>query len=238
MDYLKHYTLLVEKAKREMRNKGGEVYYEKHHIIPKSVGGTNEDSNLVLLTGKEHFIAHLLLPQIYPHEPKLKMAFWFMCNQQGRGRQSERHTPTARQYADAKLAFIEAQRELKKGSKNPEQSKRMKKNNPNYKPGVKEKQSLAKLGDKNSSKQPEVREKLRKALIGREILWGSKISKTRIAKGLGKGPKSETHKKRISEALKGRSKPEYTCPHCGKVGKGASNMQRWHFDNCKNKNNG
>jgi len=31
------------------------------------------------------------------------------------------------------------------------------------------------------------------------------------------------------------TKPEYTCPYCNKAGKGASNMQRWHFENCKYK---
>jgi group I intron endonuclease len=31
------------------------------------------------------------------------------------------------------------------------------------------------------------------------------------------------------------TKPEYTCPHCSKTGKGASNMHRWHFENCKYK---
>ena len=37
------------------------VYYELHHITPKSLGGSNDKSNLVLLTPQEHFVAHLLL---------------------------------------------------------------------------------------------------------------------------------------------------------------------------------
>ncbi len=41
------------------------VYYEYHHIIPKCVGGTDEDFNLVLLTAREHFLAHYLLCKIY-----------------------------------------------------------------------------------------------------------------------------------------------------------------------------
>jgi hypothetical protein len=36
-------------------------YVEKHHIIPRSIGGTDEQSNLVCLTAREHFICHLLL---------------------------------------------------------------------------------------------------------------------------------------------------------------------------------
>lgn len=43
---------------------------------------------------------------------------------------------------------------------------------------------------------------------------------------------SETHKQSIGDAVRGRPKPQITCPHCGKVG-GAPQMHQWHFDNCK-----
>lgn len=36
-------------------------YVEKHHILPKSLGGSNAQSNLVSLTAREHYICHLLL---------------------------------------------------------------------------------------------------------------------------------------------------------------------------------
>jgi ATPase subunit of ABC transporter with duplicated ATPase domains len=41
-----------------------EGYAEIHHILPKSLGGTNEAENLVKLTAREHFICHLLLTKI------------------------------------------------------------------------------------------------------------------------------------------------------------------------------
>jgi hypothetical protein len=59
---------------------------------------------------------------------------------------------------------------------------------------------------------------------------------------------SEEHKQKLSESKKknptsywkGKSRkgmvvnhPILTCPHCGKVGKGESAMNKWHFDNCK-----
>lgn len=232
MDYLKHYQALVEKAQK--RSLSIDTYYETHHIVPRCLGGSNEVKNLVRLTAKEHFFAHLLLTRIYPEENKLHVAFWFMCNQRGRGKQVNRTTPSSRQYANAKKAFIEVQKKEKAGIKNPEQSVRMKKNNPNYKPGVKEKQSTAKKG---KPVPEEVKKKISKTLTGRVVDWGWKVSKTRIERGLGKDPKSAEHKKKISEALKGLTKPQYTCPHCNKVGKGASNMYRWHFEKCKNKNN-
>ena len=39
-------------------------YSEIHHIIPKSLGGSNRKENLVKLTPKEHFICHRLLPKL------------------------------------------------------------------------------------------------------------------------------------------------------------------------------
>lgn len=39
-------------------------YYESHHIIPKSFGGRHSKSNRVLLTPREHFLCHLLLPKM------------------------------------------------------------------------------------------------------------------------------------------------------------------------------
>lgn len=61
MDYVKIYNDLIESAKTKHRDKRSGVYYEKHHILPKSWGGTDEDFNLVLLTAREHWVAHLLL---------------------------------------------------------------------------------------------------------------------------------------------------------------------------------
>lgn len=44
--------------------------------------------------------------------------------------------------------------------------------------------------------------------------------------------RSEDAKNKISMAMKGKPKPIISCPHCGQTG-GASQMKRWHFDNCK-----
>jgi hypothetical protein len=62
MNYQKTYELLINKAvKRALI----EDYFEVHHIIPTSLGGTNDKSNLVKLTAREHFIAHCLLARIH-----------------------------------------------------------------------------------------------------------------------------------------------------------------------------
>jgi hypothetical protein len=76
MDYKKNYDLLIEKC----NNRNIEGYIEKHHIIPKSLGGSDEKENLVALTAREHFIAHLILAKI--HGGPMIYAIWRMvcCN--------------------------------------------------------------------------------------------------------------------------------------------------------------
>ncbi len=63
---------LDRKTKRGCE-KGGD--FEVHHILPRSMGGSDEDGNLVKLTYKEHFIAHKLLFLITSGTEKVSMAF-------------------------------------------------------------------------------------------------------------------------------------------------------------------
>lgn len=52
-------------------------YSEKHHIIPKCIGGEDSPENIVKLTSKEHFICHMLLTKMHDSN-SLKYAFWAM----------------------------------------------------------------------------------------------------------------------------------------------------------------
>ena len=66
MNYKKIYDALIDKRKNiepitDKRNT------HVHHIIPKCCDGGDEPENLVRLTLREHYIAHLLLPKIYKH---------------------------------------------------------------------------------------------------------------------------------------------------------------------------
>jgi hypothetical protein len=74
MDYQRIYNQLIEKA----QNRTLEGYTEKHHILPKCLGGNNDKENLVELTAREHFLCHMLLCEIYPKENKLKHALFLM----------------------------------------------------------------------------------------------------------------------------------------------------------------
>jgi hypothetical protein len=57
-------------------------YSEKHHIIPKSLGGNNAKSNLAVLTAREHFICHWLLTKMVSGQDihKMKLALSKMCS--------------------------------------------------------------------------------------------------------------------------------------------------------------
>ena len=68
MNYKKIYDQLINKRKNiEILHKS-KVYCEKHHIIPKSLGGNDDKNNLVNLTAREHYIAHKLLQFYYKNK--------------------------------------------------------------------------------------------------------------------------------------------------------------------------
>ena len=73
--YERWYNSLINKAKNRTLN----GYVERHHIIPKSMGGSNIKENIVRLTAKEHYIAHLLLTKFTTGEYRKKMIRAFVC---------------------------------------------------------------------------------------------------------------------------------------------------------------
>ena len=74
-DYNSEYEQLIQRAKDSNRTKkDSSVYYERHHILPKCMGGTDTRENLVLLTAQEHIKAHWLLHKMYPDHVGLAYA--------------------------------------------------------------------------------------------------------------------------------------------------------------------
>ena len=102
--YLIHYNTLCEKARARPVFEG---YQEIHHVIPKSLGGDDDVTNLVALTAREHYIAHLLLVKITEGVNKSKMInAWFRMSCQGK------HPAfsfiTSRRFEHARIAFAES----------------------------------------------------------------------------------------------------------------------------------
>jgi len=95
------YNMLYEDFinKRKNRKPFNGDFYEEHHIIPKSLGGDNNRNNLVKLTPREHFFAHLLLAKITEGSDQIQMshALKFMSDVDGTNR-----TLNSRQYEIAK----------------------------------------------------------------------------------------------------------------------------------------
>ena len=69
--YHRHYQSLIENARDRILP--SDTYKESHHIIPRSLGGSDDRNNLVDLTAREHYIAHLLLAKMHGGEQKRKM---------------------------------------------------------------------------------------------------------------------------------------------------------------------
>lgn len=87
MDYEKIYdklisTRLLLKETRVVEKNSG-YYFELHHILPKCKGGDNSKNNLVLLTPREHFLAHWLLWLIFK-DRQMALAFHKMLSNNNR----------------------------------------------------------------------------------------------------------------------------------------------------------
>ena len=80
MNYRKVYIKIIKKAKSENRKKGQGIYYENHHILPKSIFPLwkYKKRNHILLTAREHYICHLMLAKIWPK--KMSYALWNLVN--------------------------------------------------------------------------------------------------------------------------------------------------------------
>jgi len=114
MNYKKIYDNLMLsriaiKENRILEKKNGK-YYERHHIIPLSLGGNKSYSlksdNIVLLTAREHYLAHRMLWLIYRNR-EMGFAFHKMVFSNNH---LQKRNFSSKEYEAAKLAFSECQR--------------------------------------------------------------------------------------------------------------------------------
>lgn len=97
MNYFKLYDKLV-KARQINVIKDG---YEVHHILPRCLGGSDDPTNLVRLSYREHLFAHILLSKMHPDSWGLSYAVYMMCAKVGNN---------SRAYESSKLTYIEKHR--------------------------------------------------------------------------------------------------------------------------------
>lgn len=113
--YTRIYYQIIDKALSEHRKKIKGDGMERHHRIPKSLGGSNLKENLVVLTFREHFICHWLLTKMCAdknHKRKMDFAFGAMATFNANGTRKKlpsRYYTKVKEYL--KLAQSEASRE-------------------------------------------------------------------------------------------------------------------------------
>lgn len=173
----------------------GDEYKERHHIIPRCMGGTNDKDNLIDLYAREHFEAHRLLALENKNEKGLQYAWWCMCNWK-----SNKHNRTNISYDEYEEARINYSKMLKKqliGSNNPMYGK-------SHSEEIREKMREKSKGRKQSK---ETVAKRVKKITGQKR---SEESKAKMRESQKLKVVTEETKRKISESSKGRIVTEET----------------------------
>lgn len=105
--YYNWYYNIINRAKSRVF----EGYTEKHHIIPKSLGGLDIDENLVDLTPREHYICHLLLTKMTKGAAYDKMLYAYII-------MSGRKLYNSKQYKLLREEYSEINSKLRSGKGN------------------------------------------------------------------------------------------------------------------------
>jgi hypothetical protein len=212
MNYTAHYERLIDRARnRTMPHPRQAGAVERHHAIPKCMGGRETKENIVELTPREHFVAHLLLAKANPENSKLAIAAFLMGNSPGNKRGSRVYSKLREQH-----------------------SKSISQNLLGWKhtPEMRAKVSAA---HKGKIYGPETRARISAARRGTKMPPRTKEQCAAIsARQLGrKGPpRSAEHREAIGRANRGVPKKKIQCPHCGFTC-AVTTAKRWHFDGCK-----
>ena len=217
-------------------------YCEKHHIIPKSLGGSNKKENIVFLSAKDHFLCHKLLTKFTTGTSNQKMwnALWRMMNKQSHN-QLRDYEFTPEEYEEARINHSKIQSARMSKENNPFYGKK-------HSPETKKKMSESKKGKTYEeifgSEYAAVMKQQRKVeTTGKKR---SNATKEKIRKSkLGK-PRDPELMKSIGQKLKGRKQSQdtlekkkvareagkKTCEYCGKRTM-LTNYKRWHGKSCK-----
>ena len=192
------YTKLYYKITSNAKQRITEGYTELHHIIPQSMGGSNDKENLVDLTAREHFICHWLLIKMTEGEDRSKMLYALNGMKAENKYQQRYHTKiTARVYEKYRIEHAE------------NHSKRMK-GRPAWNKGLpqteehKEKNRQAAL--QRAPKSEETITKWKESRAGYTHSEETRQKQSLASKGKPKGPMSDEEKLKRSVTQKGVAK--------------------------------
>jgi hypothetical protein len=219
--WLKHYIALISSRS----NRPIPKIHEKHHIIPGSMGGSDDKSNLVALTLREHYVAHLLLTKFTTGKDRSKMGYALnmMINRDGPrcSRMYEEHRIHAMKCAGKRVHTQETIDRIVAKTTGQKRTQEFKDTISRLHLGKKrsnesrERMSLVRTGLKHKLRRPEHNEKIGAA-----------------QRGVKRRPLTDEEKKNLSLSLRGQKREIVICPHCNKSG-GSNVMKRWHFDECR-----
>ncbi len=216
MDYFKIYEDLINKALKENRKKRKRdhkdyVYYEKHHIVPRCLGGKDKKENLVLLTAREHFVAHKLLAEVFPDERGLVYSLWMLTTKVS-FENRRNYIVSSKEYERFKNEFSKLLSVKNKGEGNP---------------------NFGKIGELapmyNKKLSQEAKDKIGMAHKGKTISEEHKqrLRDFRTGRTI---PEEQIKRQRLTWKKKEKN---IRCPWCNFLSNSVSNMKRYHFDNCK-----
>jgi len=160
-------------------------YTERHHIIPKSCGGSNRKDDLVSLSAREHYICHRLLVRMVEGDVKRKMIYGLSCMLQVKTVAQNRYMPSSRTVEVIKTQWRDSLKGRKTWNKGIPLSEEQK-----------EKLRQANLG-KTYTRSPEYLEKQRLAQTGLSRGKGRVSNRKGIAM-------SQEQKEKLSQSHKGK----------------------------------
>jgi hypothetical protein len=225
--YLNRYLKLISYA---IQHPSVTEFNEEHHILPESMGGDNKDTNLVILSARQHYLAHWMLWKAYKSK-EMTSAFFAMSNQnnqyQGRTRRI-----TSRTYELLRMEFAQlisvSTTELWQDSK--------------YRQKHIDTNNTPKTKNLRSQKAKELWGNLeyrQKQHVARKEAWASGRFKRDHSKCGNKGDANVAKRPEVKAKNSGVNhysnregyvKP--SCIHCG-ITSTLTNIKRWHNNNCK-----
>lgn len=200
--YQRWYNNLIET--RQQRIIPDSVYCERHHIVPRSLEGSDSADNLISLLPKEHFIAHLLLARIYSGSKGMKMVH--ALRRMLTGHKDQRYVPNSRTYEIVRsLSMSKCSGENnpmfgRTGELHPSWNRKEE----IYNQSFKEKISQTSKGRKWTDEQ---RAKRKEAQIA---YWANPENRQRQSDRIKKVEKTPEWRQKISEGQKGRTHSDET----------------------------
>ena len=196
--YTNHYNLLTARAKDRVLTE----YTERHHIIPQSLGGSNDKDNLVDLTAREHFICHWLLIKMTEGEARGKMLY-ALHGMKAENRYQQRYSSsiTARVYERYRIEHAKNHSERMKGKEPWNKGRKLE--------GAELEVHLERTRNRRKSSPETVAaaQAIRIAKVtGRKQSDETKLKKSLALKGKPKGPMSDEQKLKRSVTMTGQKK--------------------------------